>query len=272
MLTAGIITYQELQVLEGVCAHRDPQGFVQLLARWRRECTSPKPMRLQTFLDKSGFDRPGSNYIGAAKQMLLKQMALRCQIYQSTHGIPAKQERHCSGMPCRKRSRATCRTPLFGCSPTRVAAGNRDRRGRCRAIPRCCITGLSHLHFGFALLIEAVMRGDAPSQQRQAVANLGNGAASLCLSLARRNQSAVSSASRRSSSESRHPMGVNLTGIKVIQAYSRVVERRSSLMFHAPVGPTRVDAVGEWRTFCWRSVPAATPSCACRWTSPPQRT
>lgn len=74
MLTAGVITYQELQVLEGVCAHRAPQGFVQLLARWRRECTGPNPMRLQTFLDKYGFDRPVSNYIGTAKQMLLKQI------------------------------------------------------------------------------------------------------------------------------------------------------------------------------------------------------
>lgn len=74
MLTAGVITYHELQVLEGVCAHRAPHEFVQLLARWRRKCTGPNPVRLQTFLEMDGFDRPVSNYISTAKTLLVKQI------------------------------------------------------------------------------------------------------------------------------------------------------------------------------------------------------
>ncbi|AFM18586.1 hypothetical protein Mycch_3861 [Mycolicibacterium chubuense NBB4] len=74
MLAAGVLTYHELEVFEGITQHRAPQMFVGLLARWRLQCTTPMPMRLQTFLDISGFDRPRSTYMGTANSLLIKKI------------------------------------------------------------------------------------------------------------------------------------------------------------------------------------------------------
>lgn len=74
MLSPGVLTHHELQVLEGICQHRVPLMFVQLLAKWRQLCTTPMPMRLQTFLDMNRLDRPASNYISTAKRLLLKEI------------------------------------------------------------------------------------------------------------------------------------------------------------------------------------------------------
>lgn len=76
MLAAGVLTHHELEVLEGITQHRGPHMFVDLLAKWRIQCTSPMPMRLQTFLDMSGFDRPASSYIGTATRLFLKEVGL----------------------------------------------------------------------------------------------------------------------------------------------------------------------------------------------------
>ena len=70
MLAAGVLTYHELEVFEGITQHRAPRRFVQLLSQWRLQCTSPMPMRLQTFLDINGFDRPASSYLGTAMSLL----------------------------------------------------------------------------------------------------------------------------------------------------------------------------------------------------------
>lgn len=79
MLAAGVLTHHELEVLEGITQHRGPHMFVDLLAKWRLQCTSPMPMRLQTFLDMSGFDRPASSYIGTATRLFLKEVGLPTQ-------------------------------------------------------------------------------------------------------------------------------------------------------------------------------------------------
>jgi hypothetical protein len=74
MLAAGVLTYHELEVLEGITQHRAPHMFVELLARWRLQCTTPKPMRLQTFLDINGFDRPASTYMSTANSLLMRKI------------------------------------------------------------------------------------------------------------------------------------------------------------------------------------------------------
>ncbi len=67
----GILVYHELQVFEGVCEHRMPMAFVDLLEQWRRVRTVPTPMRPQTFLHLRGLDRPMSRYVSAAKRVLV---------------------------------------------------------------------------------------------------------------------------------------------------------------------------------------------------------
>lgn len=71
VLSPGILTYQDLQLLEGICEHRTPRGFVPLLAKWREVCTSPAPFRLQTFLDLCGVDRPVGSFIFASERKLI---------------------------------------------------------------------------------------------------------------------------------------------------------------------------------------------------------
>ncbi|WP_174565357.1 hypothetical protein [Rhodococcoides yunnanense] len=70
----GILTYSELQVFEGVCEHRGPQLFVEILARWRVMCTGGMPVRPQTFLDISEVDRPMGKYPTIARSMLMQRL------------------------------------------------------------------------------------------------------------------------------------------------------------------------------------------------------
>ncbi|CAM5707404.1 hypothetical protein MAUB1S_05166 [Mycolicibacterium aubagnense] len=67
----GILIYQELQLFEGVCQHRAPAAFVQMLARWRYMCTASMPIRPQIFLDLIGVDRPMATYPGIARSRLM---------------------------------------------------------------------------------------------------------------------------------------------------------------------------------------------------------
>lgn len=72
----GILIYLELQVFEGLCEHRFPQAFVEVLAQWRLQCTAEMmPIRPQTFLDLGGMDRPLSTYPTVARNLLLKALA-----------------------------------------------------------------------------------------------------------------------------------------------------------------------------------------------------
>jgi hypothetical protein len=70
----GILVYHELQVFEGVCEHRMPKAFVDLLERWRRVCTGPTPMRPQTFLSLKRLDRPMSRSVNNANRPLLDKL------------------------------------------------------------------------------------------------------------------------------------------------------------------------------------------------------
>jgi hypothetical protein len=70
----GILIYHELQVFEGVCEHRRPTEFVNLLEEWRRVCTGPMPMRPQTFLHLKRLDRPMGRYVHIAKRLLLDKL------------------------------------------------------------------------------------------------------------------------------------------------------------------------------------------------------
>ena len=61
---------------EGLCKHRFPQAFVEVLAQWRLQCTAEMmPIRPQTFLDLGGMDRPLSTYPTVARNLLLKALA-----------------------------------------------------------------------------------------------------------------------------------------------------------------------------------------------------
>jgi len=70
----GILTYRELQVFEGVCEHRAPAKFVQMLSKWRGLCTNSMPVRPQTFLDLIGIDRPMGTYPATARSMLIRKI------------------------------------------------------------------------------------------------------------------------------------------------------------------------------------------------------
>jgi hypothetical protein len=70
----GILIYHELQVFEGVCEHRAPAVFVEMLAQWRLLCTKSMPVRPQTFLDLAGVDRPMGKYPKIARSMLMKRL------------------------------------------------------------------------------------------------------------------------------------------------------------------------------------------------------
>jgi hypothetical protein len=70
----GILVYHELQVFEGVCEHRAPAAFVELLEKWRRMGTMSMPVRPQTFLDLAQLDRPMSSYLSTAKRVLLDKI------------------------------------------------------------------------------------------------------------------------------------------------------------------------------------------------------
>jgi hypothetical protein len=70
----GILVHHELQVFEGVCEHRMPMAFVDLLEQWRRVCTGPTPTRPQTFLNLKGLDRLMSRYVHVAKRLLLDKL------------------------------------------------------------------------------------------------------------------------------------------------------------------------------------------------------
>ncbi|MEX3738526.1 hypothetical protein [Mycolicibacterium porcinum] len=70
----GILVYRELQVFEGVCEHRAPAAFVQMLARWRGLCSTSMPISPQTFLDLIGIDRPMGKYPGTARSMLMRKL------------------------------------------------------------------------------------------------------------------------------------------------------------------------------------------------------
>jgi hypothetical protein len=70
----GILIYRDLQVLEGVCEHRVPKAFVDLIARWRVLCTQTMPVNPQHFLDLCGVDRPMSTYPRLARSMLMKRL------------------------------------------------------------------------------------------------------------------------------------------------------------------------------------------------------
>jgi hypothetical protein len=70
----GILIYRELQVFEGLCEHRAPKAFVEMLAKWRELCTNSMPVRPQTFLDIAGADRPMGTYAATARSMLMKKL------------------------------------------------------------------------------------------------------------------------------------------------------------------------------------------------------
>lgn len=70
----GILIYRDLQVFEGVCEHRVPKSFVELLARWRVLCTQEMPVNPQHFLDLCGVDRPMCTYPPLAASMLKKRL------------------------------------------------------------------------------------------------------------------------------------------------------------------------------------------------------
>lgn len=71
----GILIYRDLQVLEGVCEHRVPKAFVELVAQWRMLCTQTMPVSSQHFLDMCGVDRPMSTYPGLARTMLMQRLS-----------------------------------------------------------------------------------------------------------------------------------------------------------------------------------------------------
>lgn len=70
----GVLIYRELQVFEGLCEHRVPKSFVEVLAKWRELCTDSMPVRPQTFLDIAGADRPMGKYPTTARSMLMKKL------------------------------------------------------------------------------------------------------------------------------------------------------------------------------------------------------
>lgn len=70
----GILIYRDLQVFEGVCEHRTPRSFVELLARWRVLCTQTMPVSPQHFLDLCGVDRPMGKYPALAQSLLMKRL------------------------------------------------------------------------------------------------------------------------------------------------------------------------------------------------------
>jgi hypothetical protein len=70
----GILIYRELQVFEGLCEHRGPKAFVEILAKWRELCTNSMPVRPQTFLDIAGADRPMGTYPATARSLLMKKL------------------------------------------------------------------------------------------------------------------------------------------------------------------------------------------------------
>ena len=61
-------------MFEGVCEHRVPKAFVELLARWRVLCTQTMPVNAQHFLDLCGVDRPMGKYPKLARSLLMKQL------------------------------------------------------------------------------------------------------------------------------------------------------------------------------------------------------
>lgn len=70
----GILIYRDLQVFEGVCEHRVPKSFVELLAQWRVLCTQTMPVNPQHFLDLCGVDRPMGTYPTLARSLLMKRL------------------------------------------------------------------------------------------------------------------------------------------------------------------------------------------------------
>ena len=70
----GILVYHELQVFEGVCEHRKPMAFANLLEEWRSVCTASQPMRPQTYLDLRQYDRPMGKYISMGKRAVLQKL------------------------------------------------------------------------------------------------------------------------------------------------------------------------------------------------------
>lgn len=71
----GILVYREMQIFEGLCEHRFPQAFIEVLARWRIQCTAGMPIRPQTFLELGGMDRPLGSYPQIARSLLMKKLA-----------------------------------------------------------------------------------------------------------------------------------------------------------------------------------------------------
>lgn len=70
----GILIYRELQVFEGLCEHRFPKRFVEVIAQWRGLCTNSMPVRPQTFLDMIGADRPMGKYPATARSLLMEKL------------------------------------------------------------------------------------------------------------------------------------------------------------------------------------------------------
>lgn len=73
----GTITWQELQLLEALCDSRNPSGFIELVGVWRKSCTLSFPVRLQTFLDQSGLDRPIGKYPKIGRRLLEQKLDAR---------------------------------------------------------------------------------------------------------------------------------------------------------------------------------------------------
>ena len=70
----GILIYLEMQIFEGLCEHRFPHAFIEVLTRWRLHCTVGMPIRPQTFLELGGMDRPLGTYPQIARNLLMKKL------------------------------------------------------------------------------------------------------------------------------------------------------------------------------------------------------
>jgi hypothetical protein len=70
----GILIYLGMQIFEGLCEHRFPQAFIEVLAQWRLQCTGGMPIRPQTFLELGGIDRPLGGYPQIARNLLMKKL------------------------------------------------------------------------------------------------------------------------------------------------------------------------------------------------------
>ena len=61
----GILNYRDLHVFEGVCEHRVPKAFVEMLAQWRGLCTREMPVSPQHSSARGRVHRGGVSTINS---------------------------------------------------------------------------------------------------------------------------------------------------------------------------------------------------------------